>query len=198
MAHSIPRCRRRDEPFTTGPSRPPDRGADRGEGRRQPLSGLGTEALGIWINAIGPILLIIGMVGLYVEFKTPGFGLPGIIGTVAFALYFFGGHTAGLSGAGWAVVFVVGLILVVLELFLLQGSMIAGVRGAVLMLVAIVMGMVDVYPGTPRLATLPQLQLPLRDLGIALFGTVRWWKKRDEQRDLRPLRHAACRRHSTT
>lgn len=132
----------------------------------------GAETLGIWINAIGPLLLIIGMVGLYIEFKTPGFGLPGVIGIIAFALYFFGGYTAGLSGAGWAVVFVVGLILVLLELFVFQGSMIAGVGGAVLMLTAIVMGTVDLYPGTPRLPAWPQLRLPLRDLGIALAGTL--------------------------
>jgi len=140
--------------------------------QRVEIKPTGAETLGIWINTIGPLMLIIGMVGLYLEFKTPGFGLPGIIGIVAFALYFFGGYVAGLSGAGWAVVFVVGLILVALELFVFQGSLIAGIGGVVLMLVAIVMGMVDMYPGTPRLPTLPQLQLPLRDLGIALAGTV--------------------------
>ncbi|MBE0541830.1 MAG: nodulation protein NfeD [Verrucomicrobia bacterium] len=140
--------------------------------QRVEIKPTGAETVGIWINTIGPLLLIIGMVGLYIEFKTPGFGVPGIIGIIAFALYFFGGYVAGISGAVWAVVFVVGLILVALELFVFQGSMIAGVGGAVLMLTAIVMGMVDMYPGTPRLPTLPQLQLPLRDLGIALAGTV--------------------------
>ena len=142
------------------------------DAQRVEIKPTGAETVGIWINTIGPLLLIIGMVGLYIEFKTPGFGLPGIIGIVAFALYFFGGYTAGMSGAVWAAVFVVGLILVLLELFVFQGSMIAGVGGVVLMLVAIVMGMVDMYPGTPRLPTMPQLQLPLRDLGIALVGTV--------------------------
>jgi membrane-bound serine protease (ClpP class) len=140
--------------------------------QRVEIKPTGAETVGLWINTISPLLLIIGMVGLYIEFKTPGFGLPGIIGIVAFALYFFGGCTAGISGAVWAVVFVVGLILVALELFVFQGSMIAGIGGLVLMLVAIVMGMVDMYPGTPRLPTLPQLQLPLRNLGIALAGTV--------------------------
>jgi membrane-bound serine protease (ClpP class) len=132
----------------------------------------GAETLGIWINAISPLLLIIGMIGLYIEIKTPGFGLPGILGLAAFALYFLGGYVAGLSGAGWAVVFVVGLILVALEFFVFLGTFIAGISGAVLMLVALVMGMVDMYPGTPRLPTLPQLQIPLRDLSIAVVGTV--------------------------
>lgn len=128
----------------------------------------GAEKLGTWITAIGPLLLIIGIIGLYIEFKTPGFGLPGILGIAAFALYFFGGYVAGLSGAGWAVVFVAGLVLVALELFAFPGTYIAGISGAVLMLVAIVMGMVDRYPGTPAVPTLSQLRLPLRDLSMAI------------------------------
>lgn len=127
----------------------------------------GAEKLGTWINAIAPILLIIGIVGLYIEFKTPGFGLPGIVGITAFAIYFLGGYVAGLSAAGWVIVFVVGVILVIIEFLVVPGTFIAGITGAVLMLVALVMGMVDSYPGTPLLPTLPQLQLPLRDLSVA-------------------------------
>lgn len=128
----------------------------------------GTEKVGTRIGAISPLLLIIGIIGLYLEFKTPGFGLPGMVGLAAFALYFFGGYVAGLSGAGWVMVFVVGLILVGLELFVFPGTFIAGVGGVVLMLVAVVMAMVDRYPGAPSLPTLPQLRLPLRDLSLAI------------------------------
>jgi membrane-bound serine protease (ClpP class) len=75
---------------------------------------------------------------------------------------------AGLSGAGWIIVFVVGLILVLLELLVFPGTIIAGIAGAVLMLVALVMGMVDMYPGTPVLPSFPQLRVPLRDVGQAV------------------------------
>ena len=129
----------------------------------------GAEKLGTWINAIAPVLLIIGIVGLYIEFKTPGFGLPGIVGITAFAIYFLGGYVAGLSAPGWVIVFVVGLILIMVELFVAHGTFIPGIAGAVLMLVALVMGMVDVYPGGPTLPTFPQLQLPLRDLSLAVL-----------------------------
>jgi membrane-bound serine protease (ClpP class) len=129
----------------------------------------GTEKLGLWINTVAPLLLIIGIVGLYIEFKTPGFGLPGIVGIAAFAIYFLGGYVAGLSAAGWVIVFVVGLILVMVELFVFPGTYVAGIAGALLMLVALVMGMVDVYPGAPALPTMPQLQLPLRDLSVAIL-----------------------------
>jgi len=128
----------------------------------------GAEKLGIWINAIAPILLIIGIIGLYIEFKTPGFGMPGIVGITAFAIYFLGGYVAGLSAVGWMIVFVVGLILVMVELLVFPGTFIAGITGASLMLIALVMGMVDMYPGTPLLPTFPQLRVPLRDISVAI------------------------------
>ena len=130
----------------------------------------GVERLGMWINMISPLLLIVGIAGLYIEFKTPGFGLPGIIGIMAFALYFFGGYIAGLSGLEWIAVFLLGVALVALELFVFPGTVALGLAGAVMMLVALVMAMVDVYPGMPPIPRVQNLELPLRDLSIALVG----------------------------
>jgi membrane-bound serine protease (ClpP class) len=136
--------------------------------QRVEIKPTGAEKLGLWINTIAPLLLIIGIIGFYIEFKTPGFGLPGIVGIVAFAIYFLGGYVAGLSAAGWVIVFIVGVILVALELFVFPGTLIAGITGAVLMLVALVMGMVDMYPGAPLLPTFPDLQDSLRDISVAV------------------------------
>src|SRR6266516_3395226 len=130
----------------------------------------GVEQVAMWINIISPLLLIIGIAGIYIEFKTPGFGLPGIVGIAAFALYFFGGYIAGLSGLEWIAVFVVGLALLALELFVFPGTTVLGLIGTALMLVALVMAMVDVYPGMPALPTFKMLELPLRDLFIAFLG----------------------------
>lgn len=140
----------------------------------------GTERLGTWINAISPLLLIIGAIGIYLEFKSPGFGLPGIVGIAAFAIYFIGGYVAGFSGLEWMLVFVAGLVLLIVELFLFPGTVALGLTGVALMLVAVVMALVDWYPnpvpapgpGLPRLPTLPQLELPLRQIMIAMLGTA--------------------------
>ena len=146
------------------------------EARRVEIRPTGAETLASWINMISPLLLIVGIAGIYIEFKTPGFGLPGIIGVVAFALYFFGGYIAGLSGLEWIGVFLLGLALVALELFVFPGTFALGLAGAALMLVALVMAMVDVYPGMPSLPTFKMLQLPLRDLLIAFAcGAVAVW-----------------------
>ena len=148
---------------------------DYGDATRHDIQVTGMEKIGSWLNAISPLLLIIGVVGIYIEFKTPGFGLAGIVGIGAFALYFLGGYVAGLSGAEWVVVFILGLALVVVELFVYPGTVVIGMLGAVLMLAAIIMAMVDLYPAPgpgvlPAMPSLDKFQLPLRQLLIATVG----------------------------
>ena len=45
------------------------------------------EEVGLWLNSIGPIIIGIGLLGLFIEFKTPGFGIFGI-GGIIFVLIF--------------------------------------------------------------------------------------------------------------
>jgi membrane-bound serine protease (ClpP class) len=142
---------------------------------RHDIKPTGMETLGSWLNAISPLLLIIGVIGIYIEFKTPGFGLPGIVGIAAFALYFLGGYVAGLSGAEWVVVFLLGLALVVVELFVYPGTVFIGMVGATLMLAAVVMAMVDLYPAPgpgvlPAMPSLDKFHLPFRQILIATLG----------------------------
>jgi membrane-bound serine protease (ClpP class) len=135
----------------------------------------GTEKLGFWINAISPILLLIGMVCLYIEFKTPGFGIFGIAGIIAFGIYFLGGYVAGLSGAAWILVFILGLILLGLEIFVIPGTFVAGFLGVALVLVALVMAMVDIYPGVPLPSVAiskESLRQSLQNLLFAMIGSM--------------------------
>jgi membrane-bound serine protease (ClpP class) len=143
---------------------------------RHDIKPTGAETVGFWLNAISPLLLIIGALGIYIEFKTPGFGLPGIIGISAFLLYFLGGYVAGLSGMEWVVVFVLGLALVAVELFVYPGTMALGLIGSAMMLAAIIMAMTDLYPsnvpGLPALPSLKSFDAPLRIIPIATAGGI--------------------------
>ena len=136
----------------------------------------GAEMMAFWLNAISPLLLIIGVVAFYIEFKTPGFGLPGTVGIVAFTLYFLGGYIAGLSGIEWIVIFLLGLGFVIFELFIHPGTILPGLTGAALMFVAIIMALVDVYPGTPLwpLPSISQgsLRDSLRGFSISIVGSM--------------------------
>jgi membrane-bound serine protease (ClpP class) len=128
----------------------------------------GAEQIGSLLTSLGPLLLLAGIVGTFIEIKTPGFGLPGIIGAVSFALYFLGGYVAGLSGIGWAIFFGIGLVLFVLELFVFTGTLALGFIGAAMMLAARVMAMVDFYPGMP---IIPSFDL-LRDSLLTVLLTI--------------------------
>jgi membrane-bound serine protease (ClpP class) len=132
----------------------------------------GAEKLATWINALDWLWLILGVGGLYLEFKTPGVILPGIVGVCAFALYFLGSYVAGLAGWEWPALFLVGLLLVGLELFVFPGTVVLGLAGAGLMLVTVTRAMVDIYPGMPAIPTLPQLRVPLRQLTYAALGSI--------------------------
>lgn len=147
-----------------------------GGAERVQIQPTGVEKLGSWINALSPLLLIIGVIGIYLEFKTPGFGLPGMIGITAFVIYFLGGYVAGLSGMEWIAVFIIGLILLALELFVFPGITVLGLAGGVLILGAIIMAMVDIYPATPGLPGPVRFHVPVQpivlNLGIAVFGSA--------------------------
>ena len=130
----------------------------------------GFETIAFWITMFAPLLLIGGVVGAYVEMKAPGFGIPGIVSLICFALFFGGHFIAGLAGWEAVVIFAIGLTLVLGELFLHPGTMIPGLVGVLLMLGSLVWAMVDHWPGTPALPSSEELQRPMLNLVIALLG----------------------------
>lgn len=75
-----------------------------------------------------PILLSVASLGLIVELYTPGFGVAGTMGLIALFLFFYGHVIAGLAGLEAITLLVVGIILLVLELFVPGG--ILGIIGA--------------------------------------------------------------------
>ncbi len=131
----------------------------------------GFEQIAFWITALAPLLLLLGILGAYLEFKIPGVTWPGIISAICFALFFLGHYLAGL--AGWEVValFVLGIILVLIEiLFFAHTTIVFGVLGVFLMLASLLWTMVDRYPGQNFFPTGKMLAMPLLNMLIALLG----------------------------
>ena len=131
-----------------------------------------SETLASWISAVAPVLMGLGLLCVFIEFKTPGFGVFGITGGALLALVFFGHYTAGLSGHLPALVFVLGLALVALEIFLIPGTIVAGLAGAGLMLGALAWSMIDVWPDKLPSFDAETLNAPLLNLGLALVVAV--------------------------
>ena len=130
----------------------------------------GFESVAFWITTLAPLLLIGGIVGAYIEMKAPGFGFPGIVSLICFALFFGGHFIAGLAGWESVIIFAIGLVLVLGEIFLHPGTMIPGLVGVLLMLGSLVWAMVDHWPGTPAIPSSEDLQRPMLNLVIALLG----------------------------
>jgi len=86
---------------------------------------------------VSGFLIMIGILGIYIEVRTPGFGVPGIMGLTALTLFFFGHVGVGDSGWGPAVVFFVGVVLMAIEIFVIPGFGIVGVMGLVSMIISL-------------------------------------------------------------
>src|SRR6476469_8778957 len=133
----------------------------------------GFERLAFWITALAPLLLLLGIICAYLEFKMPGVSMPGILAAICFALFFAGHYLAGL--AGWEVValFVLGVLFVLIEiLFFAHSTIIFGVVGVFLMLASLLWAMIDRYPGETFFPTGDVLMIPLRNLFIALLASM--------------------------
>ncbi|MCG8599800.1 MAG: hypothetical protein MI807_06640 [Verrucomicrobiales bacterium] len=105
---------------------------------------LGMEAFAHWVQKLSILLIVIGLAGAYMELNSPGFGLPGLVGVLAFSIFFFGNYLAGnLAGYELAVLLVLGLVLIAVEVFIFPGAIIPGAVGGALVLVALGLAMVD-------------------------------------------------------
>lgn len=105
-----------------------------------------SEHIAKWMSTFAPALLGIGMLMLFFEFKTPGFGIFGIGGIVLIGVFFISQNIAGLAGNEVILFFALGIALVLVEIFLLPGVLVFGISGLVLMLGSLLFAMVDFWP----------------------------------------------------
>ena len=87
------------------------------------------------------IMIIVG--GIYFELQTPGMGFPSMAALGAAVLYFLPLYISGVVSSWIVVVFVVGLLLMLLELFVIPGFGIAGIAGGVMMAGAVFFGLFE-------------------------------------------------------
>ena len=133
-----------------------------------------SERLAVFLNKIAPILMGLGLLALFIEFKTPGFGLLGISGFLLLGVVFLGSYAAGLSGHEPILVFSLGLLLVLSELIFFPGVIVAALAGLVMMLGSLVWAMADLWPNEPiTVAWSGDVFVgPLQNLGLGLVLAV--------------------------
>ena len=131
-----------------------------------------SEKFAVFLRSLVPVLLGLGLLALYVEFKTPGFGIFGAVGIACLAVVFLSNYVAGLSGQEPMLVFGLGLALVFAEIFFLPGAVIFAVTGLALMLGSLVWSMADIWPNEPVRFSDDLFLGPLIDLGLGLVVAV--------------------------
>jgi membrane-bound serine protease (ClpP class) len=90
-----------------------------------------SEEMVRWLNspAVMAVLVMIAMLGVYIEFNTPGLGLPGLAAVICFVIIIGSKHMVGLANWVEVLLFVVGVLLLLVEIFILPGFGIAGFLG---------------------------------------------------------------------
>lgn len=88
---------------------------------------------------VSSLLISLAMLGIFLELRTPGFGIPGAIGITSLSLFMWGHWLVQLAGWEELLLALAGLSLLVLELFVIPGFGVAGIAGIIILLSALVL-----------------------------------------------------------
>ena len=117
--------------------------------------------------AVTSLLLTIGLLALYLEISSPGFGIPGTAALIAFALMFISSGLMGTLSSIELLLFLAGVILLIVEVFLIPGFGVAGISGLIFMTVGLVLSRQEfILPDNEW-----QMEIFTRNL-LLVFGTL--------------------------
>ena len=114
------------------------------------LETLWSEEMVRWVNspAVMGVLIMLALLGVYIEFNTPGVGLPGLVAVICFAVIIGSKYLIGLANWVEVAVLVVGVLLLMVEIFVLPGFGIAGFSGVTCILAGLFGMLIKNPPGT--------------------------------------------------
>jgi membrane-bound serine protease (ClpP class) len=127
------------------------------------------ENLVRWLThpVVSSLLVSIAMIGILIELRTPGFGVPGAAGVASLGLFLWGHWLVQLAGWEELLLALGGVVLVALELLVIPGFGIAGILGILALLAALVLSMLG--PGdTPQFI----MTTAARVVGAMLFAVL--------------------------
>ena len=133
-----------------------------------------SEALAYWLTSmyVRGFLIVIILLGAYVEFHTPGVGVPGLVALICLAIFVGAPYLTGLANVWEIVLIFLGLLLILLEVFVIPGFGIAGIAGIVLFLLGLVATFVPDEPGRSFPLYIPSLPSTMQWLKMAIATVV--------------------------
>ena len=92
---------------------------------------LWSEQMVRWISspAVMGVLVLLAMLGAYMELNSPGLGLPGLVAVICVVIIIGSKFLVGMANWLEVAIFVVGIILMFVEVFVIPGFGIAGITG---------------------------------------------------------------------
>ena len=122
-----------------------------------------SEEMVRWITSpvVMAILVMLAMLGVYVELNTPGLGLPGLVAVVCVVIIIGSKYLIGMANWVEVAIFILGVILLGIEIFLIPGFGLAGFAG-ILCIFAGIFGML--IKNAPE-----QLPWPQDEMGWQIF-----------------------------
>ncbi len=102
-------------------------------------------------SGVSSIILIIALVAMWTEFKMPGFGMPGLTSIACFSILLGARYLSGLADIPYIIMVFTGIVLIVIELFIIPGTMLFGLIGFGLFLMGLVLSFTGgiIIPDTP-------------------------------------------------
>jgi membrane-bound serine protease (ClpP class) len=94
-------------------------------------------------GAVQTILIVLGIVMIFLEINTPGFGIPGVTAIIAFAVVFGSGILLGKANSTEIILFLLGVGFLAVEIFILPGFGFMGITGLILIGLSLVLSMQD-------------------------------------------------------
>ena len=131
-----------------------------------------SETLAQYLTSFSPILMGLGLLALFIEFKMPTHGGFAAIGIALLMVVFFGHYVAGLSGHEPAILFAVGLLLLAVELVFFPGAVAPALIGVASIMVSLLWAMADIWPNQPINFGGDIFILPAMNLGLGLMIAV--------------------------
>ncbi len=110
------------------------------------------------------LLIAIGLIALTLEMSAPGLGVGGLVSVLCFSLFFWSRFLGGTSGWLEVTLFLVGLLFIAAELFVIPGFGVAGIGGISLVLGSLVMA--------SRRVVIPENSEQLTSLGYDVFTVL--------------------------
>jgi len=140
------------------------------EGTVTRLEWTAAERISRWLLGIRALLFLLGAGALYLALKMPGTGVPEALTLLFFGLFFGASAIAGFSGVLEVALFVAGVALLAVEIFVLPGFGVTGLAGLACVLLSIGLAAIPQDGGSlPASAYL----LPMaRDFLLATLGAI--------------------------